>query len=57
MEESSKDPTSRKLAELLRVNKNTACYIAMRIRRARVRESALLWSIREEMQKWHKKQK
>ncbi len=49
MEESPKDPTVRELAAALKVNRNTACYMAMRIRCARARESALLWAIREEM--------
>jgi hypothetical protein len=51
MEESGRDPSNRKLAALIGVNKNSACYMAMRIRKARVKESALLWSIREEMKK------
>ena len=49
MEESTKDPSCRDLAAALAVNRNSACYMAMRIRRARVKESALLWAIREEM--------
>jgi transposase-like protein len=49
MEESTPDPSTRTLAGTLGVNKNTACYIAMRIRRARTKESGLIWAIREEM--------
>jgi hypothetical protein len=49
MEESAKDPSCRVLAAALAVNRNSACYMAMRIRRARLKESALLWAIREEM--------
>lgn len=52
MEESAKDPSCRALALHLGVNRNTACYMAMRVRRARVKESALLWSIREEVSQW-----
>jgi len=57
MEESAKDPSCRDLAALLNVNRNTACYMAMRIRRARTKESGLLWAIREEMQQCRKSQK
>jgi len=54
MEESAHDPSARQLAKALKVNKNTANYMAMRIRRARTRESTLLWEIREEVRKWGK---
>jgi hypothetical protein len=49
MEESSRDPSSRELASLIAVDKNTACYMAMRIRRARIKENELLWAICEEI--------
>ena len=49
METSATDPSVRELARGIDVNKNTACYMSMRIRRARVRESSLLWGICEEM--------
>src|ERR1035438_1231669 len=39
MEESTKDPSCRSLAEKVEVNRNTACYMAMRIRRARTQDS------------------
>jgi hypothetical protein len=55
MEESAVDPSNRVLATVLGVNKNTACYLAMRIRKARVKESGLLWAIRMEVNKWKKK--
>ena len=54
MEESERDPSSRALAATLNINRNSACYMAMRIRRARTRESALLWAISQEMQKWER---
>ena len=49
MESTGKDPSVRKLADLLRVNRNTACYMAMRIRRARTKERDLLAAIYERM--------
>lgn len=49
MEESREDPSCRAMAQLLGVNRNTACYMAMRIRKARLKESALLWAIREDI--------
>ena len=52
MEESARDPSSRELASLIDVDKNTACYMAMRIRRARLKETALLWAICKEVSTW-----
>lgn len=41
------DPSVRQLAAIIEVDKNTACYLAMRIRHARVKEFNLLTQIAE----------
>jgi hypothetical protein len=57
MEESTADPSVRRLAKLVGVNKNTACLMAMKIRRARTKESGLLWAVREEVRNARKNTK
>ena len=41
------DPSARELAAIIKVNKNTACFLAMRIRHARAKEFNLLSQIAE----------
>jgi hypothetical protein len=46
-----KDPTSRELAVKLNINKNTACFLIMRIRNTREKNFALYHKIAEEVRR------
>jgi transposase-like protein len=47
----TKDPSVRSLAERIQVNKNTANYMAMRVRRALTKEINLLLSLADDVQR------